>query len=46
MEADRSELDNRADKHPEKAKTLEELWEKEAHRTKIYPKPGQSKKRN
>ncbi len=45
MEADRSELNNLADKYPEKAKALAELWEKEAQRTKIYPKPGQAKKR-
>ncbi len=46
MEADRSELNNLADEHPEKAKALAKLWEAEAHRTKIYPKPGQSKKKS
>jgi arylsulfatase len=43
MEADRSELNNVADKYPEKAKALGKLWEQEAQRTQIYPKPGQRK---
>jgi arylsulfatase len=44
VEADRSELNNLAGRYPEKAKALAELWQSEAHRTKIYPKPGQRKK--
>jgi arylsulfatase A-like enzyme len=39
METDRSELNNLAPAHPEKVKTLANLWEKNAHRTFIYPKP-------
>jgi len=42
---DRSEMNDLAEKMPEKAKELEELWEKEAWRTKIYPKPGRRKKK-
>ena len=47
MENDRSELNNLAQTHPEKAKVLAELWEKNAHRTLIYPKPsgGKNKKK-
>ena len=45
LEADRSELNNLADKHPEKTKALAELWEAEAQRTKIYPKPGGRRKK-
>ena len=44
MEEDRSELNNLAKAHPEKAKAMAELWESEAHRTLIYPKPGQKGK--
>jgi arylsulfatase A-like enzyme len=36
---DRSEMHNLAQDHPDLAKELAELWEKEAHRTKIYPLP-------
>lgn len=43
MEPDRSELNNLADKMPEKVKELSERWEKEAHRTMIYPRPGKKK---
>jgi arylsulfatase A-like enzyme len=39
LEKDRSELNNLAGTHPEKAKALQALWEKHAHRTKIFPKP-------
>lgn len=45
MEKDRSELNNLAKSHPEKAKALAELWEKNAHRTIIYPRPGGKKKK-
>ena len=45
MDKDRSELNDLARDHPEKAKELEALWEKHAHRTKIYPKPGSKKKK-
>jgi len=43
---DRSELNDLVKVYPEKARELEALWEKHAHRTKIYPKPGGSKKKN
>jgi len=39
IEADRSEMHDLADKMPEKVKELSELWEREAHRTLIYPRP-------
>jgi arylsulfatase len=45
MEKDRSELNDLVKVYPEKAKELEALWEKHAHRTKIYPKPGGGKKK-
>ena len=45
METDRSELNNLAKTHPEKAKALAELWEKQAHRTLIYPRPSGRKKK-
>lgn len=45
MDKDRSELNDLVDVYPEKAKELEALWEKHAHRTKIYPKPGGSTKK-
>ena len=44
MNKDRSELNDLANAYPTKAKELEALWEKHAHRTKIYPKPGSKKK--
>ena len=44
MDKDRSELNDLVKVYPEKARELESLWEKHAHRTKIYPKPGGSKK--
>ena len=44
MDKDRSELNDLVKEYPEKAKELETLWEKHAHRTKIYPKPGSKKK--
>lgn len=42
MEHDRSEMHNLADKLPEKARELAELWEKHARRTMIHPMPGGS----
>ena len=45
IEADRSELNDLAATHPEKAKELNDLWTREAHRTNIYPKPGEQRKR-
>jgi arylsulfatase len=39
LEADRSEMHNLADEMPQKVKELSELWEQEAHRTLIYPRP-------
>jgi arylsulfatase A-like enzyme len=42
---DRSELHDLSAQHPEKAKELRELWEKEAERTFIYPTPGGKKRR-
>jgi arylsulfatase len=43
IEADRSEMHDLSEKHPETAKELAELWEKEAHRTLIYPRPEAKK---
>jgi len=40
LEKDRTELHDLAGTHPEKAEELEALWEKNAHRTRIYPNPG------
>ena len=45
IEKDRSELNNLDQTHPEKAKELEALWEENAHRTLIYPKPVRNKKK-
>ena len=45
MEADRSELNNLAATYPEKVEALKALWEAEAKRTKIYPKPGSRRKK-
>ena len=45
IENDRSEMNNLADKYPEKVAALSALWEKHAHRTLIYPKPGNKKKK-
>jgi arylsulfatase len=39
IEADRSEMHDLTKQHPETAKELADLWEKEAHRTLIYPRP-------
>jgi len=39
IEKDRSELNDLSKEHPEMLRELGELWEKEAHRTSIYPKP-------
>lgn len=44
LEKDRSELHDLAKVDPERAKELEALWEKHAHRTLIYPKPSGKKK--
>ena len=44
IEKDRSELNDLAGKQPEITAELAELWEKQAHRTKIYPLPGKRKK--
>ena len=46
IEKDRSELNDLVKDNPEKAKELETLWERHAHRTKIYPKPGEGKKKD
>jgi arylsulfatase A-like enzyme len=40
LEGDRSELNDLAKANPKKARELADLWEKNAHRTRIYPKPG------
>ena len=45
MQKDRSELNDLMDEYPQKAKELEDLWEEQAHRTKIYPRPSQRKKK-
>lgn len=39
LEKDRTELRDLAKEHPETVRELAELWEHEAHRTKIYPAP-------
>ncbi len=44
IEEDRGESNNLSQKHPEKTRELRVLWEKEAERTYIYPKPGSKKK--
>ena len=41
---DRTELNDLSKEHPEKVRELSELWEKEAKRTYIYPKPEGKKK--
>jgi len=43
MANDRSELHNLAEQMPELVQELSELWEAEAHRTLIYPRPGNSR---
>lgn len=43
LENDRTELKDLSMEHADKARELAELWEKEAHRTLIYPRPGQKK---
>ena len=45
MPKDRSEMHDLSSEHPEKAKELRELWEQEAKRTMIFPKPFAKKKR-
>ncbi len=48
IEKDRSELNDLSKEHTEKATELGELWEKNAHRTRIYPRPekrGSKKKK-
>ena len=45
IDKDRSEQNNLAEKQPKLATELAELWEKQAHRTKIYPLPGKRKKK-
>ena len=45
MEKDRSELNDLAETHREKATELATLWEQNAQRTRIYPRPGKRKKK-
>jgi arylsulfatase A-like enzyme len=45
IEKDRSELNDLSQKYPEKFEELKALWETHAHRTKIYPRPSQRKKK-
>ena len=40
MADDRSELNNLIEEEPEIAQELAELWQAEAHRTRIFPRPG------
>jgi 3-methyladenine DNA glycosylase AlkC len=42
---DRTELNDLSKEHQEKVRELGELWEKEAKRTYIYPKPEGKKKK-
>lgn len=44
IESDRSELKDLSEEKPELAQELADLWEKEAHRTRIYPQPKGKKK--
>jgi arylsulfatase len=46
IENDRTELNDLGKEHPEKVRELGELWEKEATRTYIYPKPDGKKKKH
>lgn len=39
IKSDRIEMNDLSSKHPETAKELADIWEKEAHRTLVYPKP-------
>lgn len=45
IERDRTELNDLGKLHPEKVRELAELWETEAKRTFIYPKPDGKKKK-
>jgi arylsulfatase len=45
IKKDRTELNDLSKEQPEKVRELGELWEKEANRTYIYPKPGGKKKK-
>jgi len=45
MAADRSELNDLAQQHPERVKELAALWEQHARRTQVLPYPGKKKKR-
>ncbi len=44
VEKDRSELTDLSKELPDRAKEMADLWEENAHRTKIYPRPGKKKK--
>lgn len=44
IEKDRSELKDLVKEKPELAQELADLWEENAHRTRIYPLPGGKKK--
>jgi arylsulfatase len=44
IEEDRTELNDLSEKHPEKVRELGALWEREAERTYIYPRPEGKKK--
>jgi arylsulfatase len=43
IDKDRTELNDLSENHPDKARELAELWEKEAQRTLIYPRPKEKK---
>ena len=45
MEKDRTELNDLSKEHPAKYEELKALWEKHAHRTKIYPRPQPRKRK-
>ena len=40
LSKDKTETQNLAPKHPDKLEAMKALWEKEANRTRVYPKPG------
>ena len=40
IEADRSELKNLADKHPERVERMAAMWQDYADRTGVFPRPG------
>jgi arylsulfatase A-like enzyme len=46
IDDDRTELTDLSEKNPDKVRELSQIWEKEAERTYIYPKPAGKKKKD